>query len=45
MKNCDIFLTFAQKIECGYTLAPPYEAVLTSIQCFGAKIRKKGIPL
>ena len=39
MKTCDIFLIFAQNIDCGYTLY----AVLTSThnQCFGAKIRKK----
>ena len=23
MKNCDIFLFFAQNIDCGYTLEPP----------------------
>ena len=23
MKNCDIFLIFAQNIDCGYTLEPP----------------------
>ena len=23
MKNCDIFLTFAQNIDCGYMLEPP----------------------
>ena len=23
MKNCDIFLIFAQNIVCGYTLEPP----------------------
>ena len=38
-KNFDIFLIFAQNIDC--------EAVLTSTHnlCFGAKIRKIGIPL
>ena len=43
-KNFDIFLIFAQNIDCGYTLT---EAVLTSTHnlCFGAKIRKIGIPL
>ena len=45
----DIFLIFAQNIDCGYTLEPPRrgEAVLTSTHnlCFGAKIRKLGIPL
>ena len=24
MKNCDIFLIFAQYIDCGYTLEPPH---------------------
>ena len=23
MKNCDVFLIFAQNIDCGYTLEPP----------------------
>ena len=23
MKNCDIFLTYAQNIDCGYSLEPP----------------------
>ena len=45
----DNFLIFAQNIDCGYTLEPPRrgEAVLTSTHnlCFGAKIRKIGIPL
>ena len=42
MKNCDIFLIFAQNIDCGYTLESPHEAVLTSTHnlCFRAKIRK-----
>ena len=48
-KNFDIFLILAQNIDCGYTLEPPRrgEAVLTSTHnlCFGAKIRKIGIPL
>ena len=33
-----IFLIFAQNIDCGYSLEPPQ-------LCFGAKIRKIGIPL
>ena len=45
MKNCDIFLIFAQNIDSGYTLEPPQlsEAVLTSTHdlCFRAKIRKR----
>ena len=24
MKNCDIFLIFAQNIDCGYSLEPPW---------------------
>ena len=47
MKNCGIFLTFAQNIDCGYTLEPPFsEAVLTSTDnlCFRAKIRKNEYP-
>ena len=41
-KLFDIFLMFAQNIDCGYA-----EAVLTCIHnlCFGAKIRKIGIHL
>ena len=34
MKNCDIFLIFAQIIDRGYTLEPPQsasEAVLTHV--------------
>ena len=44
-KKFDIFLIFAQNIDCRYTLER--EAVLTSTHnlCFGAKIRKIGIPL
>ena len=46
MKFFDFFLIFAQNIDCGYTLEPPPEAVLTSTHnlCFGAKIRKICIP-
>ena len=46
MKFFNIFLIFAQNIDCGYTLEPPHEAVLTSSHnlCFGAKIRKKVYP-
>ena len=41
LKIFDIFLIFAQNIDCGYT------AVLTSTHnlCFGAKIRIIGVPL
>ena len=49
LKKFDIFLIFAQNIDCGYTLEPPRrgEANLTSTHnlCIGAKIRKIGIPL
>ena len=50
LKIFDIFLIFAQNIDCGYTLEPPRrggDAVLTSTHnlCFEAKIRKIGIPL
>ena len=41
-KNVDIFLIFAQNIDCGYTLEPPTN---THNLCFEAKIRKIGIPL
>ena len=37
-KKKDIFLIFTQNIDCGYSLEPPW-------LCFGAKIRKTGIPL
>ena len=39
----DIFLIFAQNLDCGYLA----EADLTRTHtlCFGAKIRKIGIPL
>ena len=33
MKNCDIFLVFAQNNDCGYTLEPPR----TNNLCFRAK--------
>ena len=49
LKNFAIFLIFAQHIDCGCTLERPHlaEAVLTCTYnlCFGAKIRKIGIPL
>ena len=47
MNFSNIFLTFAQNINCEYTLEPPHEAVLTSahILSFMTKIRKKCIPL
>ena len=43
------FLCFSyfQNIDCGYMLEPPGQEVLTSTHnlCFGAKIRKIGVPL
>ena len=44
----DIFLIFAQNIDCVYTLEPPRGGGgggSTHNLCFGAKIRKIGIPL
>ena len=42
----DIFLIFAQNIDCGYRLEPPRrgDSNDTHNLCFGAKIRKIGIP-
>ena len=31
LKNFDVCITYGQKIDCGYTLDPLGEAVLTSI--------------
>ena len=50
LKDFDIFLIFAQNIDCGYTLEPPRRGgskllMSTHNLCFGAKIRKIGIPL
>ena len=36
MNLLNIFLIFAQNIDCGYTLEPP--------QCFGSKNKKKVYP-
>ena len=47
MKVFNIFIIFAQNIDCGYTLEPRLnEAVLTSTHnlCFGAKIRNNIYP-
>ena len=46
-KFLDIFLIFAQNIDCGYTLEPPHRGGSNEYLnlCFGAKIRKIGIPL
>ena len=47
MKILDIFLIFAQNIGCRYTLEPPRRGGSNEYHnlCFGAKIRKIGIPL
>ena len=39
MNFFNIFLIFAQNIDCGYTLEPPHYNL-----CFGTKIRKKVYP-
>ena len=40
-----IFLIFAQNIDCGYSLEPPAEAILTSTHnlCFEQKYEKDQI--
>ena len=47
LKNLDIFLIFAQIIDCGYSLEPPRQGSSNESHnpCFGAKIGKIGIPL
>ena len=46
LKNFDIFLIFAQNIYCGYMLELPRRGGSNEYPlCFGAKIRKIGIPL
>ena len=42
MKNCDIFLTSAQNIDCGYSLEPPRRGGSNENpqSIFGAEIRK-----
>ena len=46
-KFFDIFLIFAQNIDCGYTLEPPRRGGSNEYpqSIFGAKIRKICIPL
>ena len=47
-KFFDIFLILAQNIDCGYTLEPPRRGGSNEYPqsiCFGAKIRKIGLPL
>ena len=36
MKNCDVFLIFAQNIDCRYTLEPPQSM-------FSSKNKKKNV--
>ena len=43
MKNCDIFLIFAQNIHRRHTLEPPHTS--NHNLCFEAKIRQICIPL
>ena len=47
LKNFDMFLIFAQNINCGYTLEPPRRGGSNEYPqlCLGAKIRKICIPL
>ena len=48
IKNYDIFLFFAQNIDCGYTLEPPHGGCSNGYpqsMFFEQKIRKKRIPL
>ena len=42
MKNCDVFLIFAQNIDCGYMLSPFYEYPRSK---FWSKNRKKYTPV
>ena len=47
LKKIDIFVTFAQNIDCGYTLEPPRQGGSNEYpqSLFWSKIRKIGIPL
>ena len=47
MENCDSFLIFAQNIDRGYTLEPPYRGGSNKYpqSMFWSKNKKKGIPL
>ena len=47
-KNFFEKLIFVQKIDCGYTLEPPWRGLPTTSThnlCFGSKIRKINIPM
>ena len=41
MKNCDIFLIFAQNTDCGYTFEPPHGSNEYSQSMFWSKNKKK----
>ena len=47
LKNFDIFLSFAQNIDCGYTLESPRRGGSNEYpqSMFWSKNKKKGIPL
>ena len=46
MKNFDIFLIFAQNIDCGYTLERPCRGGSNEYPvCFGSQIRKIDTPV
>ena len=44
LKTIDIFLIFAQNLDCRYMLEPPGLLTSTRNLFFGGKIRKTGIP-
>ena len=49
MKNCDIFLIFAQNIDCGYTLEPPdckpqFYYIYVKVGCKGVYITRTHYP-
>ena len=43
LKNVDIFLIFAQNIDCGFMLEPPQQ--VPTIYVLDKKIRTIGVPL
>ena len=45
MKNCDVFLIFAQNIDCGYTLEPPQRGGSNEYpqSMFWSKNKKKNV--
>ena len=44
-KNFDIFVIFAQNIDCGYTLEPPRRGEYPQSMFWSKKKKKIGIPL